>query len=236
MITVNKTINSNQVNNIKSIHHVRISWEKYKNKKLVLQCLNCQKFGYSMNNGFKNSNCVEWLGRHRTIEGDKDDAAPPQCINCEGPHPAHFAGCPKFKDAISKKTKKKSRMLFKLRHITRNTKQPNSNDSIIEIDYHPFPSLSKTNTKVRNPPINNPIQTYSQITKQILKPPQSPINNISLFNDLICEIDKVISSYNIAELLRNIKRLNLNMQQATNSNDQLLAVMNFMSKNSNDEG
>lgn len=216
------------------MNHVRITWEKYKNNKLVLQCLNCQKFGHSINNCFKNPKYVKCLGSHRAMECDKEDAAPPQCVNCEGLHPANFAGCPKFKYAIYKKSKKKPSS--KLTHVPKITNHPGQNDNSYEINNDYFPSLNKSNAKVYNPTSNNLILTYSQITKQILKPSQTSINNISLFNELLNEVDKVISCHNIPELLRNVKRLNANMQQATDTNDQLLAVINFMTTNTDHGG
>lgn len=176
MISVSKSINFNQVNNIKSINHVRISWEKYKNNKSVLQCLNCQKFGHSIANCFKKPKYVKCLGNHRTTECNKEDDASPQCVNCGGPHPANFAGCSKFQDAIHKMSKKKP--ASKLTKVTKMTNHPGQNANPFEPNNDNFPPLIKTSSKVFNPSSTNPIMTYSQITNQIFKPSQTSINNL----------------------------------------------------------
>lgn len=116
MITVDKSVNKNQVNKIKSISHVRIYWEKYRNNKLDLQCLNRQKFGHNRSNCYKDPKCVKCLGKHKTTDCDKDDNSLPQCTNCESQQPANYSGCIKFKEAIIKNTKNNNK--FKLSRIT----------------------------------------------------------------------------------------------------------------------
>lgn len=229
MISVSKIVNFNQVNKIKSTSHVRISWEKYVNNKSVLQCLNCQKFGHSIVNCHKKPKCVKCTGNHRTGDCNKDEDEPPQCTNCEGAHPANYAGCRKFQEAVRKMTKKKSSS--KLTKITSKTNHLGLNTNSFEIDKENFPTLNKISSKVNNPTSANSIATYSQIANRVLKPSQTSIDNLIWFNELLIEIDKLISCCNISALLQNIKRLNEVMQQSTNTNDQLLALINVMSTN-----
>jgi hypothetical protein len=83
-----------------------IHWEKYRAKRPIQQCFNCQKFGHSSAFCGRPANCVKCDQPHQTQSCPKLPSEPPSCVNCGGAHPANYSGCPVYKKILESRTRK----------------------------------------------------------------------------------------------------------------------------------
>ncbi|GFX27694.1 nucleic-acid-binding protein from transposon X-element [Trichonephila clavipes] len=58
------------------------------------QCYRCQEFYHHSRLCNRAPKCLKCSGGHLTAECKKSTKSPAKCVNCGGPHPANFSGCP----------------------------------------------------------------------------------------------------------------------------------------------
>ncbi|KAG5679441.1 hypothetical protein PVAND_009008 [Polypedilum vanderplanki] len=83
----------------KSIDSVIVRWEPLnREKKLPVQCYNCQQWGHSSVNCGYPSRCVKCDESHPVGQCKRVDKeiGSPKCVNCQGEHPANYKKCPIF--------------------------------------------------------------------------------------------------------------------------------------------
>jgi hypothetical protein len=88
------------------ICHCIVRWEKYKVKRHIPQCFNCQQFGHSSTYCARPSKCVKCNKAHSTQDCKKQPSDPPVCENCGGEHPANYSGCPEYQKRLAARTRK----------------------------------------------------------------------------------------------------------------------------------
>ena len=94
--------------NIKNICQCIIWWEKYKASSPIQQCYRCQKFGHSSRYCGLPARCAKCTKNHNTQECTKQKSDAPTRVNCGGPHPANFSGCPEYQKILLARTQKQS--------------------------------------------------------------------------------------------------------------------------------
>lgn len=80
----------------KYLQHTKINWERYQNKRLIIQCKNCQRWGHATANCRLNARCVKCAGDHATRECKKSRDVDAKCVNCSGAHTACDTECPVY--------------------------------------------------------------------------------------------------------------------------------------------
>lgn len=88
--------------------HQRVVFER-KRQSGIAQCKNCQLFGHSARNCNRPFRCVKCTESHnpgecpRTLDPALAEETLPNCVNCNGDHPANFRGCPYYAKVLQRK-------------------------------------------------------------------------------------------------------------------------------------
>ncbi len=140
---------------------IKIGYERYKvaeftRKKKLIVCYDCSKFGHKR--GSNKCNGIQCYGcgskdHTRFNCPDKDDRSKDKCPNCNGNHPATYAGCSVFKNQLNKMygNNKQTKNKVPLKNSTSNnevdlnkfnyTNKSTSNKSLDDI----YEEIKKTN-------------------------------------------------------------------------------------------
>mgnify|MGYP003536098629 FL=1 len=81
---------------VKSCVGFRVRVEAPRKRTNAAQCYRCQQFRHTSSMCFLPPRCLKCAGKHLTPDCTKSDRVPAKCVNCNGPHPANFSGCPSF--------------------------------------------------------------------------------------------------------------------------------------------
>lgn len=209
-----------QLRKVKFIFHSRVYWDKYINNKTVLQCYRCQAFGHTSSNCFKPPRCVKCALNHFTADCSKTLDVPAKCCNCSGDHPASFTGCPSYQKFLEKRLRlqantERTDLLPKPNFNTKNlhTKQNSFNNNS-----HHFPTLNS----VSLPPRSNitPSKTFADATKTL-----NSNKDLSDFNSLLSELNKLSKMVNIQNMLNVICNLNAKLATCHSGFEKLQAFV-----------
>lgn len=106
MVVLNSTYRLKQLQQeIKYMDYTKITWDRYTNKKLIIQCHRCQQWGHATTNCCRQPKCLKCAQEHLTKECRKTKDTPARCTNCEGPHPANYAQCPVYLRKLQQREK-----------------------------------------------------------------------------------------------------------------------------------
>lgn len=75
------------------ICYCKVSSKRYVNKKELIQCHRCQKWGHATSNCNMTPKCLKCAKNHLTDEGTKTPDTDATCANCGGKHPANIIEC-----------------------------------------------------------------------------------------------------------------------------------------------
>jgi len=94
-----------EVRQIRYINFQRVTWEDLQKTEIVIQCLNCQRFGHAAANCQMGYRCVKCSEKHapgkcEITKTDNNDKV--FCVLCQQiGHPASYRGCPKYKQMLN---------------------------------------------------------------------------------------------------------------------------------------
>lgn len=153
--------NNKDVYSIELFMHLRVKIEPPRQKREIVQCTKCQRYGHTKRFCFNNARCVKCVGNHSTEScmRDKSDERV-QCVLCSGNHPANYRGCEIYKQLQAKQYPR-------LRQ--RSSQQPPSDPNQIAI---PTSSSVQPNMSYANA-VSNPRQNT-----QPLQPPESSLDTL----------------------------------------------------------
>lgn len=181
---------------IKYICYSKITWERPKGNKGILQCRRCQAFGHLAKNCARNYNCVKCEGNHEPggCQLKKTENSVPYCINCKQfDHPANFKGCPHYENYLhNRKTIMKNALQKReTNQILTQTKKSNS-----VTQGTPFADLFKKNPKIgfsdSNSSENNPLNEFFELSEELFGTSVSDLmSKISNFIKKINQIDTI---------------------------------------------
>jgi hypothetical protein len=112
LVTLAKTIKSQEIFKLSSLCHIAIKVEAYKSQNPLTHCYNCQTFGNVWANCRQPTRCLWCGGCH--LHGDCPEkgnpTSTPACCNCqlaegETEHPANYRRCRHAKEEMRKKKK-----------------------------------------------------------------------------------------------------------------------------------
>jgi PAX-interacting protein 1 len=107
IVTFREGTDLREVYKIKNLCRCIIKWEKYRAKRPIQQCFNCQKYGHSSTYCGLPAKCVKCKQAHQTQSCQKPPSEPPACVNCGGEHPANYTGCPVYQKVLEARTRKR---------------------------------------------------------------------------------------------------------------------------------
>lgn len=194
-ITLQKGEQINKAFMIKQVMYVRVKWERYKNPRKATQCHRCQRFGHGSNNCKNPPRCVKCTKGHITKDCVKTKEENPQCVNCNGEHPANYTKCPAYLQHIEKMEKKKEP-----HHAVKATTVP-----VPEMNSTNFPQLKPKNTPTKQQSVSYGDQTRNIWKQTAETDPVQQIQEIyKVFSDInnICDLSKLVKlAYKIRDRL-----------------------------------
>ena len=101
-VSIDPTIDTKQIRDIKYICVAKIRWANYKNPKQITQCYRCQWFHHGTSDCHRHPRCVKCTKNHLTKDCDKTETGKPQCTNCYKDHPANSTECEIYKQELEK--------------------------------------------------------------------------------------------------------------------------------------
>jgi hypothetical protein len=167
LITLPRTLKSQDIFQIRSLWHIAIKVEAYKAQTSLTQCYNCQKFGHVW------ANCKQ----------------PPRCLWCGDGH--LHKECPEKGNASSKLACCNCKLGGR-----RATTPPTTEDAVVNTLYSVFISNLTSEHKPSNESTATEITSHKMKTKLIIKPADLHKNSVLLsITNTICSFT-YISTYN----------------------------------------
>jgi hypothetical protein len=200
IVTFREGTDLREVYKIKNLCHCIIHWEKYRAKRPIQQCFNCQKYGHSSAYCGLPAKCLKCKQAHQTQSCRKPPSEPPACVNCGGEHPANYTGCPVYKKVLESRTRKR------LTPPNRTSQQSLSRTS--------FPSLGQPQ---RN---NNTARTWAQVGAQ--NPDRQEETSLP---SLLGALKSILSSLNLQTIGVALRTLATRLQDANNPLDQMMLIL-----------
>lgn len=95
--------NNKEVYKIELFMHSRVKIEPPRQKREIVQCTKCQRYGHTKHFCHNNARCVKCIGNHATesCKRERNDVQV-QCVLCNGNHPANYKGCEIYKQLQTK--------------------------------------------------------------------------------------------------------------------------------------
>jgi hypothetical protein len=111
LISDNKTTLLDLEARAKTIEHIMVRWKKLINRKEIVQCHKCQKWGHAATNCYATAKCLKCANNHLTSECTlkkdvEEDQRKIKCANCGQGHLANSTDCEKYqqkKNVVEKK-------------------------------------------------------------------------------------------------------------------------------------
>lgn len=210
--------------NVRFLDHVKITWERHYNNKVITQCHRCQAWGHATSNCYAAAACLKCGEGHLTSDCLKPADTPAICTNCKGTHTANSQECPIYQNLLQKinKTKEaaRDRANGKQRHIWIPAPPP------------PFNAWERrretaTTTIPTNETYPNHQPAAPRAAEQRSQDTAAPAAHMDQFQELTSELGKLNSLINLAGMLRAIQDLNKILSNCKNSIEKFTAFSQF---------
>lgn len=104
-----------RLNNIaaktKYVLYTQVTWERHTNKKGIIQCHRCQRWGHATANCRMTLWCLKCAGAHATNRCSKSRETPAECTNCgakgDKGYPANSTECPVYRYRLASRMEQK---------------------------------------------------------------------------------------------------------------------------------
>lgn len=90
----------------KFLFNVKIHWQRHYNKKQIIQCKNCQKWGHATANCALQTKCLKCAGSHNVKNCSENPTI--KCSNCDQVHPANSIECISYKKLLNNRKRNKN--------------------------------------------------------------------------------------------------------------------------------
>lgn len=183
--------NNKSIYDIQYLMHSRIKIEPPRQKREIVQCTNCQRYGHTKSYCNRQSRCVKCAQQHNTkncTRTTKDEHV--KCVLCEGRHPANYRGCTVYQEIRQRK--------FPQLRKKENPKFARAAEAEV---------LADTVKTTRNPGLS-----YAQITRE--PQPTTPISHDNQENSnsqqsSISRLEQIMES--LLETMNNLNKMMNNM-------------------------
>lgn len=105
-LSMENTENSYKAYGCSELLGQKVKIEPFRQKRRVIQCFKCQKFGHLSYSCTGATKCVICSGSHKAKDCTNRDKTP-KCANCEGCHVSSYKGCPKVPRMPKAESRKK---------------------------------------------------------------------------------------------------------------------------------
>lgn len=93
MVTTDASIKLTELqSSVRNLFYTRITWERYNNKKIIIQCHRCQQWGHATANCNRMQKCAN---NHFTRDCTKPTNTPAKCAN--------YIECPHYKSKLEQR-------------------------------------------------------------------------------------------------------------------------------------
>ena len=106
LVTLDKSVDLQDVRAIKFLHSVKVNWDKYKNRNKTTQCHRCQRFGHGSIKCFAAPRCLHCGEDHLTKVCIKKGLVT-KCCNCGKEHRANSRECEMYAKRVNAITSKR---------------------------------------------------------------------------------------------------------------------------------
>ena len=90
--------NNKDIFNVEYLQQCKIKFEPPRQKREIVQCAKCQRYGHTKNYCYQKPRCVKCAGDHLTEHCQrKERSCDVKCVLCSGNHPANYKGCTVYK-------------------------------------------------------------------------------------------------------------------------------------------
>lgn len=103
-VDISKDSYNDQIFDINRIYYTSVIIEEPRKKRIIPQCIRCQKYGHTRGYCNHSPRCVKCGLGHESASCTKSRATPAICANCRGAHPANYRGCQVLKDLRAQRT------------------------------------------------------------------------------------------------------------------------------------
>lgn len=205
VVTFQATTDLREVYKTNKICHCIVSWERYKPKRPIAQCFQCQQFGHSSAYCGRPPKCVKCGKLHQTSDCKKQTSEPPTCANCGGYHPANYSGCPEYQKRLTARNRTP--------HLQQQTQPP------------PPPPHRKaafpSTTSTREPPSQT--RTWTQIAAQTSRPQQD-----QTLPTFIGSIKSILSAFNLQALGTVLQNLATQLRNAKDRMEKMMLLVDTL--------
>jgi hypothetical protein len=183
----------------------RIKVEEPRPKRIVSQCVRCQRYGHTKSYCNMPPRCVRCAGSHLSKDCTKSRETPAICVLCNGEHPSNYRGCSVHKHLQNRRSPsstKRTQAITSPPDINSHSGFPKlvtqhleSNLQSIPNQYQqPHGTYSRVTAQGQSIPnqYQQPHGTYSRVTAQGVNPVQSCDISI-MMNSFITEIKSLIT-------------------------------------------
>lgn len=149
--------NNKDVYKIELFMHQRIKIEPPRQKREIVQCTKCQRYGHTKHFCYNIARCVKCVGNHPTESCNRDQSVSNvQCVLCKGNHSANYKGCEIYKQLQAKKYPQ-LRLRSSLRLDGNQNMNPTTSNVQPNISYAQAVNQSQTISQPRQPSTANNI-------------------------------------------------------------------------------
>jgi hypothetical protein len=180
--------------------HCIVKWERYKAKRPIQQCFNCQKFGHSSAYCGRPAKCVKCNKPHNTQDCQKLPCDPPICVNCGGDYPANYSGSPEYRKILASRNRKKP---------SQQSRPPNQPSTRSQ-----FPPLSQPRIKQHQE------RTWAQIAVHTPGPQDD-----QTLPSVLGSIKSILSSLNLQTISVALRTLALRLHKARDPLDKMMFII-----------
>lgn len=102
-VDITKATFNEKIFDIKTVYYTKVVIEEPRKKKIIPQCVRCQKYGHTRSYCNYSPRCVRCGQNHESSTCNKTRETPATCANCQGDHPANYRGCQTLRDLRAKR-------------------------------------------------------------------------------------------------------------------------------------
>jgi hypothetical protein len=202
VVTLQAATELREVYKINKVCHCIVSLERYKPKRPIAQCFNCQQFGYASPYCGRPSKCVKCGQQHLTQECTKQKTDLPNCANCGGAHPANYNGCPEYQKRLAVKSRKSLT-------IPRQQNTPPSTTTRAPLPATPRPKDMTSQTR-----------TWAHTAAQPVRPP--PDHSIPT---LLESLKAILANFNLQALKITLTNLASKLSKTNDPMDKMMILV-----------
>lgn len=134
------------IQKVRAINHIKMTFERHENKKLIIQCHKCQTWGHATFNFMLQSRCLKCAGNHFTRKCKPKNQI--KYVKCQKDHPANSVECEKYKVKIEQIQRRRTKK-------NNNYNNYNNNRNIQQYIPAPLPTVNPWTARTSEPTRRN---------------------------------------------------------------------------------